>query len=263
MTLEVGAVQQQSKSAPPPSIRSPTLTWTASLPPGRIRLPIFRGSAGVRHSGAGCNSRARTQSNPCSIGHLSDRPDQNSLAQAKWHIDRWHGRTGQGRDHSIRTCLPIEAVYGVQLETSQLQRRLMAGSPTKWRFLNQIRTNQYPWRRIRLPAQQPCEHNINEQRWLSRIQKAPVPARRLGANIERPRGDPRAVQRSELDLLLLRLRGYRQGSPPPMLDTHPAPCSDSNFRRQWMVWGDLDVIYDPSTTHADPNNPVTSHCVSG
>ena len=50
--------------------------------------------------------------------------------------------------------------------------------------------------------------------------------------------------------------GVRQGTPQQYLDTVPTVAQRAgDFSQTYDRTGKLDVIYDPSTTRADPSNP--------
>ncbi len=161
------------------------------------------------------------------------------------------GATESGQAYS----LPIEAVSEFKLETSSFNAaygRVAGGvailstkSGTNdihgaaWDFLRNQHLNANSWTNDR-----------------NAINKALFQRNAFGANIGGPIVIPKLYNGKNKTFFFFDYEGTRQGSPQQILDTVPTAAQRTgDFSQTLDRTGRLDVIYDPSTTRADPSNP--------
>src|SRR5262249_54438870 len=88
------------------------------------------------------------------------------------------------------------------------------------------------------------------------IKKALFQRNAFGANLGGPVRIPKVYNGKDKTFFFFDYEGTRQGSPLQNLDTVPTAAQRSgDFSQTFDRTGRLDVIYDPSTTRADPNTP--------
>ncbi len=154
------------------------------------------------------------------------------------------GTTESGLSYSV----PIEAVAEFRVDTSTYsaeygralggiaQMATKSGTDkfhgTAWEFFQNDVLNANSW-----------QNNRNS------INKALFQSNQFGGNLGGP------IIRNKT-FFFFNYEGTRQGSPDQVLGTVPTDLQKAgNFSQTYDAKGELDIIYDPSTTRADPNNP--------
>jgi Carboxypeptidase regulatory-like domain/TonB dependent receptor len=194
------------------------------------------------------------QSNPGIIGRITTSQVGGGLAQQNGVLI--DGAESRGATESgLAYSLPIEAVSEFKLETASFNAaygRVAGGvailstkSGTNtihggaWDFLRNNHLNANSWSNDR-----------------NHIPKALFQRNAFGANIGGPVVIPKAYRGQDKTFFFFDYEGTRQGSPQQILDTVPTALQRTgDFSQTLNRLGQLDVIYDPTTTRADPNNP--------
>ncbi len=194
------------------------------------------------------------QSNAGVIGRVTTSQIGGGLAQQNGVLI--DGAESRGATESgLAYSLPIEAVSEFKLETASFNAaygRVAGGVAilstksgsneihgTAWDFLRNDHLNANSWTNDR-----------------SNIGKALFQRNAFGANLGGPVLIPRAYNGKNKTFFFFDYEGTRQGSPQQILDTVPTAAQRTgDFSQTLNRLGQLDVIYDPSTTRADPSNP--------
>src|SRR5579862_1397067 len=192
--------------------------------------------------------------NPGVIGRITTSQVGGGLAQQNGVLI--DGAESRGATESgLAYALPIEAVSEFKLETASFNAaygRVAGGVAilstksgtnqihgTAWDFLRNNHLNANSWTNDR-----------------NNIPKALFQRNAFGANIGGPVVIPKAYNGKDKTFFFFDYEGTRQGSPQQILDTVPTAAQRAgDFSQTLNRLGQLDVIYDPSTTRADPNNP--------
>jgi hypothetical protein len=194
------------------------------------------------------------QGNPGIIGRITTSQVGGGLAQQNGVLI--DGAESRGATESgLAYSLPIEAVSEFKLETASFNAaygRVAGGVAI---LSTKSGTNQIhggAWDFLR-------NNHLNANSWSNdrnHIPKALFQRNAFGANIGGPVVIPRAYRGQDKTFFFFDYEGTRQGSPQQILNTVPtAQQRAGDFSQTLNRLGQLDVIYDPSTTRADPNNP--------
>jgi hypothetical protein len=255
--LEVGTVQQAlevSASAVQLEAQSSDMNGVVTTR-GVAELPVLtRDPLAFAALMPGVIPTQGQQSNAGVIGRVTTAQIGGGLAQQNGVLidgAESRGATESGNAYS----LPIEAVSEFKLETASFNSvygRVAGGvailstkSGTNdihgaaWDFLRNNHLNANSWSNDR-----------------NGIKKALFQRNAFGANAGGPVLIPHFYNGKNKTFFFFDYEGTRQGSPQQLLDTVPtAQQRAGDFSQTFNRLGQLDVIYDPSTTRADPNNP--------
>ena len=194
------------------------------------------------------------QSNAGVIGRVTTSQIGGGLAQQNGVLidgAESRGATESGQAYS----LPIEAVSEFKLETSSFNAaygRVAGGVAILSTKSGTNDIHGAAWDFLR-------NHHLNANSWTNDrngIKIALFQRNAFGANIGGPVVIPHLYNGKNKTFFFFDYEGTRQGSPQQILDTVPTAAQRSgDFSQTLNRLGQLDVIYDPTTTRPDPNNP--------
>src|SRR5580704_1824972 len=195
----------------------------------------------------------QSSNNPGVVGRITTSQVGGGLAQQNGVLidgAESRGATESGQAYSM----PIEAIAEFKLETSNFNAQYgrTAGGVailstksgtndihgTAWEFLRNNHLNANSWTNDR-----------------NGIPKVLFQRNAFGGNLGGPVVIPKLYNGKNKTFWFFDYEGTRQGSPQQYLDTVPTAAQRAgDFSQTYDRTGKLDVIYDPSTTRADPNN---------
>lgn len=194
------------------------------------------------------------QSNAGVIGRVTTAQIGGGLAQQNAVLidgAESRGTTESGNAYSV----PVEAVAEFKLETSSYDAQYGRAAGGVAILATKSGTDTLhgaAWGFLR-------NNNLNANSWQNNRNRIPIALFQrsvFGANIGGPVVIPRVYNGKDKTFFFFNYEGSRQGSPDQVLDTVPtAQQRAGDFSQTFDRTGKLDVIYDPSTTRADPNNP--------
>jgi hypothetical protein len=259
VVLEVGAVQQAVEvSATAVQLEAQSTDLNSVLTTKAVaELPIL-GRDPLSFSavvpGVIPTQGQQSSNNPGVVGRITTSQVGGGLAQQNGVLidgAESRGATESGQAYSV----PIEAIAEFKLETSNFNAQygrtaggvaiLSTKSGTNdlhgaaWDFLRNNHLNANSWSNDR-----------------NNIPKALFQRNAFGVNAGGPLVIPKLYNGKNKTFWFFNYEGTRQGSPQQYLDTVPTKLqSAGDFSQTLDRTGKLDVIYDPSTTRADPNTP--------
>ena len=194
------------------------------------------------------------QSNAGVIGRVTTAQIGGGLAQQNAVLidgAESRGTTESGNAYSV----PVEAVAEFKLETSSYDAQYGRAAGGVAILATKSGTDTLhgtAWGFLR-------NNNLNANSWQNNRNRIPIALFQrsvFGANIGGPVVIPHVYNGKDKTFFFFNYEGSRQGSPDQVLDTVPtAQQRAGDFSQTFDRTGKLDVIYDPSTTRADPNNP--------
>ena len=194
------------------------------------------------------------QSNAGVIGRVTTAQIGGGLAQQNAVLidgAESRGTTESGNAYSV----PVEAVSEFKLETASYDAeygRAAGGVAVLSSKSGTDTLHVTAWEYLR-------NNNLNANSWQNNRNSIPIALFQrnvFGANIGGPVVIPHVYHGKDKTFFFFNYEGTRQGSPDQVLDTVPTQMQRSgDFSQTYDRTGRLDVIYDPSTTRPDPNNP--------
>ncbi len=257
VSLEIGAVQQAVEvSATAVQLEAQSSDMNGVVTSRAVaELPILsRDPLAFAAVVPGVIPTQGQQSNPGIIGRVTTAQIGGGLAQQNGVLI--DGAESRGATESgLAYSLPIEAVSEFKLETASFNAaygRVAGGVAI---LSTKSGTNQIhgaAWDFLR-------NDHLNANSWTNDrngIRKALFQRNAFGANIGGPIVIPRLYHGKNKTFFFFDYEGTRQGSPQQILDTVPTAAQRvGDFSQTLNRLGQLDVIYDPTTTRADPSNP--------
>src|SRR4029077_2482561 len=257
VSLEIGAVQQAVEvSATAVQLEAQSSDMNGVVTSRAVaELPILsRDPLAFAAVVPGVIPTQGQQSNPGIIGRVTTSQIGGGLAQQNGVLidgAESRGATESGQAYS----LPIEAVAEFKLETSSFNAaygRVAGGGAILSTKSGTNDIHGAAWDFLR-------NNHLNANSWTNDrngIKKALFQRNAFGANIGGPVIIPKLYNGKNKTFFFFDYEGTRQGSPQQILDTVPTAAQRSgDFSQTLNRLGQLDVIYDPSTTRADPANP--------
>ena len=194
------------------------------------------------------------QSNAGVIGRVTTAQIGGGLAQQNAVLidgAESRGTTESGNAYSV----PVEAVSEFKLETASYDAEYGRAAGGVAILSTKSGTNALhgtAWEYLR-------NNNLNANSWQNNRNSIPIALFQrnvFGANIGGPIVIPHVYNGKNKTFFFFDYEGTRQGSPDQVLDTVPTQMQrNGDFSQTYDRTGKLDVIYDPSTTRPDPNNP--------
>jgi hypothetical protein len=195
----------------------------------------------------------QSSNNPGVVGRITTSQVGGGLAQQNGVLidgAESRGATESGQAYSI----PIEAIAEFKLETSNFNAQYGRTAGGVAILSTKSGTNEFHgagWDFLR-------NNHLNANSWTNDrngIPKVLFQRNAFGANIGGPVMIPKVYNGKNKTFWFFNYEGTRQGSPQQYLDTVPTAAQRAgDFSQTYDRTGKLDVIYDPSTTRADPNN---------
>jgi hypothetical protein len=196
----------------------------------------------------------QSANNPGVVGRVTTSQIGGGLAQQNGVLidgAESRGATESGQAYSV----PIEAIAEFKLETSSFNAQYGRTAGGVAILSTKSGTNEIhgaAWDFVR-------NNHLNANSWTNDrngIGKALFQRNAYGANAGGPVVIPKLYNGKNKTFWFFNYEGTRQGSPQQYLDTVPTAAQRTgDFSQTFDRTGKLDVIYDPLTTRADPNNP--------
>ncbi len=194
------------------------------------------------------------QANAGTIGRVTTAQIGGGLAQQNAVLidgAESRGTTESGNAYSV----PVEAVAEFKLETASYDAEYGRAAGGVAILTTKSGTNTLhaaAWEYLR-------NNHLNANSWQNDRNGIPIALFQrnvFGASVGGPLRIPHVYNGRDKTFFFFNYEGARQGSPDQALDTVPSARERAgDFSQTFDRTGRLDVIYDPSTTTRDPNNP--------